>query len=200
MNTPKPPTIPSDTLITTGKASQFQILNIPNSSDSITNKLYVDQQVFSNVRYRLYRDDPIEGIEAETYYPLIPSGLYGRLSFITIRIEIPYSGTETTIVRFYIYRRTFEGDFSYYQISDECVIDENTPWSYWNNFSSNIRDFLINPETDSLICSVQTLNGDTPTGRALNISFGTSIDYSATSEGIILLHKGIVESWPPVPL
>lgn len=199
MNTPKPPTIPPDTLITTGKASQFQILNFPDSSDATTNKLYVDQQVFNNVRYRFYRDNPSTGIEAESYYPLIPSGLFGRMKSIYIRVEIPYSTGEISYIRFYIYRRTPDGDFSYYQISDTCVIDENTPWSYWNDFTDYIRDFVINPETDSLVCSLQTVSGLTPSGRALNISFGTYIDYQATSDSTFLL-KGNGYLWPPTPL
>lgn len=159
---------------------------------------YVDQTAFGAKLNTFYQDNPPIGTRAENYYIDVMDGRIAQLNLIKIRWDFPFTSGEQASIRFYRYRK-INGVFSLNQISDTIVLNEKLDWSVWHDFTSYIRDFNLDPLTDSVVVS-DVHTGEVPNVRALNVTFGmidsTDTIFTVEDEPPIVL--GSPPTWPPV--
>ena len=127
-----------------------------------------------------YQDNPGAdgpGTYAQSYSILVPMGTIGRLSFLTVRQDLPSAVGETSSIRLFRYRKTEPfGSFFIDQITDTFILDSSDPWSWTIDISDNIRSgFSLDPVTDSIAVSNVYANTGTANTRALRVDFRVEV-------------------------
>lgn len=124
-----------------------------------------------------YQDDP-GSLGSGTYAESFPVPQnYGislfRLNYLSVRWDFPFAAGERARIRLYRYRKTAEyGAFTYTQITDIFDAEDPLDWSWTYDISDRIRDFTLNPITDSIAVSNVYTAGGAPSARALRVDFG----------------------------
>jgi len=120
-----------------------------------------------------YQDNP-GALGSGTYaqsFP-VPKGFSSaqELTWLACRVDFPFGPGEQALIRVYRYRKPNPGGaFSYTQITDAVTFDSSYDWSWTYPFLGAIRDFDLNPDTDSLAISNVYTAGGAPSARALRV-------------------------------
>lgn len=174
------PTIPPSGNFKSGEFDGPVISNTyPTTNNELATKEYVDDISQSSQVFDYFKDPIPSGTLAETYYIPI-SKIPSKLNFAKGRVEVPMSSGESAVSTFWRYRTTSDDVFSITQMSNDIIIDSSTESNVWQDFDSTILPIDLDTTTDSVVlCSTYT-PGPTPSGRALNITFGFTNDSSIT--------------------
>lgn len=136
--------------------------------------------------YQDYPGSTGNGTYAQSYAIFVPTGTrFGKLTFLSVRIDAPAAVGEQSIIRLYLYRKTGpDGDFSYSQMTEAYVVDSNTPWSWTVDITDHIYSgYIMNPITDSIAVSNVYSNGGIFNMRALRVDFQTQYTNEIATSG-----------------